>query len=352
MLTIYLVPEGRNAAAEAVVREAANSAFKAVKVTSAENVDAALIQAPHEGTALLVLVEPTLEEVQLGVEAVRADGLPRWGHVILGGEVHGAGAELVRKEDWNAPLLAHVLRGAAERFELARENARFRGDLHTMSRRISHDLRSPLTGIFTSAELVQEILGENSEEDAALAKPLFDSAQALMKLIDRVSFLGKATVEPKPKEEVDMGRIVWEARQGAERLLMQKRGQLTEAETWPVVAGVPAWLQVIWSNLLLNAVQHGGETPKVEAGWTEKGDEYEFWIRDNGSGVPEAKRGTLFQPFHRLHERNSSHGLGLPIVQRLVELQGGRCGYEAGAEGGAYFFFTLPRTHEVADGTL
>jgi len=67
-----------------------------------------------------------------------------------------------------------------------------------------------------------------------------------------------------------------------------------------------------------------------------------FRVRDNGAGVPAGRRSQLFVPFNLLHELNAPRGLGLPIVNRLVELMGGRCFYEAPVGGGACFFFTLP----------
>src|SRR5262249_25927336 len=69
---------------------------------------------------------------------------------------------------------------------------------------------------------------------------------------------------------------------------------------------------------------------------------HRFWVRDHGPDVPAEQRKLLFHPFHRLHELDSANGLGLSIVQRLVELQGGRCGYESAAGGGACFYFALP----------
>lgn len=75
--------------------------------------------------------------------------------------------------------------------------------------------------------------------------------------------------------------------------------------------GVAAWLEVMWWNLLANALQHGGN--RIELGWEEGGKEFYFWICDQGGGVPMEKRGKLFQPFHFLHEPDAAHGLGLGI---------------------------------------
>jgi signal transduction histidine kinase len=106
------------------------------------------------------------------------------------------------------------------------------------------------------------------------------------------------------------------------------------------VNGVFPWLEVVWWNLLANALQFGKD--RIELGWQKENGELRFWICDNGAGVPMEKRDKLFQPFHTLHEPDAAHGLGLSIVQRLMELQGGRCRYEPRAEGGSRFYFTLP----------
>jgi signal transduction histidine kinase len=108
------------------------------------------------------------------------------------------------------------------------------------------------------------------------------------------------------------------------------------------VVGVPAWLDLIWGNLILNSLQHAGALPRLELGWERGEGEHRFWLRDNGGGVAPEKRARLFHPVDRLHEVNAPRGYGLPIVQRLVELRNGRCGYEPDPVPGGSFYFTLP----------
>jgi signal transduction histidine kinase len=110
------------------------------------------------------------------------------------------------------------------------------------------------------------------------------------------------------------------------------------------VEGVEPWLEVIWWHFLANALQHAGESPQIELGCRAEIGKIWFWISDNGPGVPADRRDKLFQRFDSLHERDGIRGLGLSVVQRLVELQGGECGHEASQQGGARFFFTLPKT--------
>jgi signal transduction histidine kinase len=116
---------------------------------------------------------------------------------------------------------------------------------------------------------------------------------------------------------------------------------IVQPEAWPEVTGVETWLETVWWNLIANALSHGGGGIRIELGWRLDAAQW-FWVRDDGPGVLPDKRDKMFQPFHQLQEPNAPRGLGLPIVQRLVELQGGRCQYQSPAEGGSCFSFSLP----------
>lgn len=233
---------------------------------------------------------------------------------------------------------------ASEQNRLARENARLRGDLLTVALRVSHDLRAPLGGITSTGEVLREILAEKEPSSAALTDSLFRSTEELSRLIKSVSVVTKATARPRAKEKIRMGGIVAGVLQQLESRTLRTRAAIVEPGSWPEIAGVDSWLETIWWNLLANALQHAGESPRIEFGWRDEVGKVRFWISDNGPGVPADRRGKLFQPFDSLHESDATQGLGLSVVQRLVELQGGGCGYEANPQGGARFFFTLPKS--------
>lgn len=343
MLTLHLLFATRNTQAKEAVLDGAKKAFSHLEVKDADSIDQMLAENHSAGQELVVIIEPEMAELELIIKNGQEHGMARWPLVGLGDAVQSSGLEVIPSADWHAPLLAQVFRAAVQKHHLLLENSRLRGDLLTIARRISHDLRTPLSGIFTTAELLKEILAEQSEEDAALTDPLFDSSQSVLKLIERVSQLARATVDTKSKEPVDMGQVAWAARQGSERAAMERGTKMQEVEEWPTVNGVPAWLEVIWSSLLSNAVLHTGKGRTVKLGWQELENEFEFSVEDDGPGIPEERQANLFHPFERLHLTHSSKGLGLSIARRLVELQGGRCGYEPVAGGGSRFFFTLPK---------
>jgi K+-sensing histidine kinase KdpD len=224
--------------------------------------------------------------------------------------------------------------------QLSLENARLRGDLLTVARRISHDLRTPLGGIVVASEMLKEILAENKPSRASLTAPIFDSTEEIKKLIERVGFILKASASPVSKEPVKMDEVVFRVLQRLESKIIKKNAVVAEPPSWPEVNGVFTWLEVVWCNLLVNALQFGND--RIELGWQKEKNEMRFWVCDNGAGVQKERLKKLFQPFHSLHEPDAAHGFGLSIVQRLMQLQGGRCGYEPSLEGGSRFYFTLP----------
>lgn len=225
---------------------------------------------------------------------------------------------------------------------LERENARLRGDLLAIGRRVSHDLRTSLGGISVSVELLKETMGKDETAMEAF-HALTQSVDELNRLIKTFSVLAKATANPPPMERVPMGEIVWGVREQLERQRASRGATVTAPDSWPEVAGIPGWLEFIWWNFLANALRYGGL--KIELGWAREKDGFRFWIHDNGKGVTGPGRGQLFQPFDSMHRSDSARGLGLSVVQRLVALQHGECGYED-TGGGPRFYFTLRESLE------
>lgn len=281
----------------------------------------------RQNDEVLVLCDPANAELVAARATLDNDGAPRWAVAIC-----GAGDS----ED----AVARLLTSAMTERELRRENARLRGDLATIGFRVAHDLRTPLGGVLTTAEMLREVLNEDAPKDAPLVKPLIESAELLVELIQRVSLFAKANAGRETVERLNLGGPFWNAFQRLESRIAKAGATLAQPKDWPEAHGHAGWLEIVWLNLLTNALQHGGAGVRMEASWERTGASIACRLRDSGN-VPPEKRGTMFFPFERLHEPGAPRGLGLPIARRLVELQGGRCGYAAVDGGGSEFWFTL-----------
>jgi signal transduction histidine kinase len=230
---------------------------------------------------------------------------------------------------------------------ILRENERLRGDLLTIGIRVGHDLRTPLGGIVSVGEMLGETLADKYPASATLTDSLFTCADEITKLIGQVRIVTKASANPKSKEKVNMGEIVSGVLQRLESRILKRQATVIQPGSWPEVEGVTDWLEFVWWNFLINALQYTGEKTRIVLSWRMEKNQQRFQICDNGGGVPDEISEKLFQPFDSLHKPDSAHGLGLSIVQRLVELQDGDCGYEPNPEGDTCFYFTLPASKKT-----
>jgi signal transduction histidine kinase len=113
----------------------------------------------------------------------------------------------------------------------------------------------------------------------------------------------------------------------------------------PVVSGDRPRLVEVMQNLIDNAAKFMGDQPKplIEIGVRKQGNEHVFFVKDNGIGIEPAYRERVFGLFDKLDPHSEGTGVGLALVQRIVEVHGGRIWVESEGRGkGSMFCFTLP----------
>ena len=218
---------------------------------------------------------------------------------------------------------------------------------------ISHELRTPMNGILGFSELLeQEPLSETQQE---LLKPLRDSAEDLMALINdliQLSALEAGHIQPSPTAFAmnDLGNTLLAA---YFKPSMSKGLDLLEqfdADLPAVVKGDISLLRQAFAQLIGNAIkftERGSITVSAKVDrLTEKTVTIEFAVSDTGPGIPAEKISTLSGLFTQVDSskirRHGGTGIGIPIARKLIQLLGGTLRIESQVGVGSRFSFTLP----------
>jgi light-regulated signal transduction histidine kinase (bacteriophytochrome) len=113
-------------------------------------------------------------------------------------------------------------------------------------------------------------------------------------------------------------------------------------------------IRQIFVNLIDNAVKYTRvrELARIEIGAADKGNEWEFFVKDNGVGFDMKYAEKLFHVFQRLHSERDfeGYGVGLANVHRIVAIHGGRVWADSAVDQGTTLFFTLPKSPQLIAG--
>jgi PAS domain S-box-containing protein len=268
------------------------------------------------------------------------------------GQEFPAEASISKIETTDGMTLMVVLRDITERREAELKQQNMIEELDAFAHTVSHDLKAPLSLVTAYAYLLREEARLPDEQHHYL-NAIIRSSRKMNNIIDELQLLAgvrKARVELKP---LNMARIVAEAQQRLIHMIEEYEAQITTPENWPASLGYAPWVEQIWVNYISNAIQHGGQPPRLRLGATFRSDGFiRFWVRDNGPGLTPEAQAHVFQPFIQFNQvRAQGYGLGLSIVQRIVERLDGQVGVESeGISGqGCTFFFTLRQAGPPSD---
>jgi signal transduction histidine kinase len=227
---------------------------------------------------------------------------------------------------------------------------------------MSHELRTPLNGIIGFAELMHDgRVGDVSERHREYLGDILTSAHHLRRLIDDVLDLSKVEagmldIRPEP---VDVGQLVSEVSEALRSLAVSKEIELSvdvDGELDGVVTD-PGHLKQVLYNYLSNALKftdRGGHVTVSAAG--QGTGSFRLAVRDDGPGIAPENLGRLWTAFQQIEggssRRYDGTGLGLALVKRIVEAQGGAVGVDTTVGLGSTFYAVLPRTARRASSAL
>lgn len=268
------------------------------------------------------------------------------GSVLNGGDGRPAlGIEVVRDvtaqrlvEREAAQLNLALTRQAGELKQVNRE-------LEAFCLAVAHDLRAPLTRIYSSAQELQgygELLDENGRFFVSLVN---DGCVQMELMIEALMILCHVTEMEMAPAPVDLAELLQEL---AAQLQLDTPGREVAVRLPErlVVRGDRELLRIAMGNLLSNAWKYTSHvaTPLIELGsFRSEQGELVIFLRDNGAGFDNARAEELFKPFKRLHSALEfpGAGLGLATVRRIIRRHNGQIWGDGAPGAGATFYFTV-----------
>jgi signal transduction histidine kinase len=264
------------------------------------------------------------------------------------------GVRALEKGDFDFPLQPHGedelaeltssfdhMRKGLQKSQLELLQAERLATIGRMASSISHDLRHPLTAILAYSEfLAERSLSEVQRND--LYREIRDAVGRMTELIASLLEISKAKQILHPIHE-DVAEVV-------ERVIhaMRFRPEFKDIQfTHSREGSTEAWFdpkktERAIHNLILNACEAVPiSSGKIDVHTVRAGDAIEITIADNGHGIPEAIRDTVFQPFVS-HGKENGTGLGLAVAQRVAQDHGGRLTILSSGESGTVFSLRIP----------
>jgi signal transduction histidine kinase len=219
-------------------------------------------------------------------------------------------------------------------------------EIEAFSYSVSHDLRAPLRAIDGFSRILEEDHTEHLDAEAKRLLGVVRRNTVMMaQLIDDLLSFSRLARQPIEKADVNMRKLAESTWADVSRDSGVGRNIEFILGDLPRASGDTAMLRQVMTNLLSNAVKFTAprDPARVEFGGESRNGESVYYVRDNGVGFDMRYVDKLFGVFQRLHAATEFEGtgVGLAIVQRVVQRHGGRVWAESTLHQGSNFYFTL-----------
>jgi signal transduction histidine kinase len=238
----------------------------------------------------------------------------------------------------------HEMVGQVEQrsLELDRSNR----ELESFSYSDSHDLRAPIRAIDGYSRMLQEDSFEQLDDAGKhYVTVIQQETRRMGTLIDELLAFSRLGRQPISTVDIDMYALAWDVVRDLERSLGKEVPQIVVQQPIPGARGDRGMVKQVLTNLMSNAAKFSKPTsyPRVDVGARQQNGDVIYFVRDNGVGFDMKYVDKIFGVFQRLHRQEDFEGtgVGLAIVQRIVQRHGGRIWAHGEPGKGATFYFTL-----------
>lgn len=267
-------------------------------------------------------------------------------------------ADPVNNDEKSAVYFVYTIRDITYRKKTEQILAKLNHDLHKTVQELkssnqelrnfahitAHDLKSPLRGIGSIADrLIRKYTDKLDDDGKDQLRLLITRVKRMSDFIDgilRYSSIGRTVEEHK---QVNVYQLLTEI---IAENAVPENFEITIQENLPLIKYDRLRLRQVFANLIGNAVKYM-DKPKgrIRIECEDEGDFWKFSVADNGCGIKEQYFNKIFEIFQTLvsRDKTESTGIGLTIVKKIVELNGGRVWVTSALGRGSTFYFTMPK---------
>lgn len=226
--------------------------------------------------------------------------------------------------------------------ELERKNA----ELEQFAYTVSHDLKSPLVTIQGFIELLQKSC-QNKQFDRIdqYINHITNAANQMNDLLGDLLQLSRIGRTEEGKSCINMNELVREVKEALNGYIRKTGAEVRICNEMPVIYGEKVRMREVMQNLMENSLKYMGDqqNPCIEIGSYSQNNNYVFYVKDNGMGIDPKVQEEIFNVFGQLDKKSEGTGVGLSLVQKIIEYHNGKVWVESqGKNKGATFKFCIP----------
>lgn len=239
-------------------------------------------------------------------------------------------------------------REISERKRFEEELKRSNAELQQFAYVASHDLQEPLRMVASYTQLLaQRYLGKLDSDADEFIGFAVDGAKRMQNLIEDLLAYSRVGTREKGPRLCESEQIARSALKNLS-VAVEESGASIEIADLPEIKCDARQLETVLQNLIANAIKfrNKGKPCVIQISARQEGQNWIFWVKDNGVGIEPRHFERIFQVFQRLctREEYPGNGIGLAICKKIVERHHGRIWLESQAGAGTTFYFTIPVT--------
>ncbi len=251
-------------------------------------------------------------------------------------------ARLVAIELKSVVIMNHIISTNQENKSLVQELSLSNDELKDFAYAVSHDLKSPLRSMNTLVNWIEEeFVKFDNDASRENFDHLYRKLDRMDQLIDDLLMYSRVDRGNIDNEEVDFNEVFYDL---METINVPEHITVSLKSDLPTMYLSRVRIKQVFQNLLSNAIKYCDKDPGfVSVSFKEESSHYVFCIRDNGKGIDSIYFKKIFQIFQTLEKSESSTGIGLSIVKKIIDFYGGKVWVNSIVGSGSVFCFSLSK---------